>query len=563
MKNYIQSQKSNLFFLIGLLVYTGLNLFSAFTLELHFDEAYYWIYSQHPALGYFDHPPLISWMIFAGQALLDHELGVRLLSVVFSTVALLFLWKTIKTYAPDALLFWSLFYSFVLFHPFGFLATPDSPLLAFSILFFYFYRRLLCRISFQNIVLLAFLVGLMIYSKYHAFVLLFFVLLANYRIMRKPWFWMVVLLVLVYLLPHFFWQLEHHFPSLRYHLHDSHQTGYRPGVTLNYLLALFLLTGPWLGWLFLLILLKDKPDNEWEKALKYSGIGVIGFFFLATFAGDFEGHWILLSLIPLFVLSFKFLVQKPAWQKWVRISGLISFSVMLLIRIVALLPVKEKIVFLHAFSGYRDEASLIRQAADGCPVAFQDNWPAAARYGWYTRNRDVACLNSGQYRQTQFDLLNSDEKLTGQTVLVLTTDSTQFSEAIVLRTPRTKYYGKKIDDFVSNHDLRFTKPVVAQKEGYLSFQTTLVNPYEDSIRLGLLYGHPAFFALYQRNRGRWEQLSQWAVDSVLLAPLDTIALSGKLETDSIPSHAACFMMLKMDPLKALPPRFPINLSEKQ
>src|SRR5437764_11809052 len=29
------------------------------------DEAYYWLWGQHPALSYFDHPPLHAWALWA------------------------------------------------------------------------------------------------------------------------------------------------------------------------------------------------------------------------------------------------------------------------------------------------------------------------------------------------------------------------------------------------------------------------------------------------------------------------------------------------------------------
>src|SRR5215213_10135897 len=32
-------------------------------LNLSFDEAYYWLWSQHLQLSYYDHPPLVAWAI--------------------------------------------------------------------------------------------------------------------------------------------------------------------------------------------------------------------------------------------------------------------------------------------------------------------------------------------------------------------------------------------------------------------------------------------------------------------------------------------------------------------
>jgi dolichol-phosphate mannosyltransferase len=43
------------------------------------EEAYYWLYAQHNQMSYFDHPPMVGWVIRAGTLIAgDTELGVRL-----------------------------------------------------------------------------------------------------------------------------------------------------------------------------------------------------------------------------------------------------------------------------------------------------------------------------------------------------------------------------------------------------------------------------------------------------------------------------------------------------
>src|SRR5574342_803708 len=32
-------------------------------LDLYTDEAYYWLWSTRPAAGYFDHPPMVAWLV--------------------------------------------------------------------------------------------------------------------------------------------------------------------------------------------------------------------------------------------------------------------------------------------------------------------------------------------------------------------------------------------------------------------------------------------------------------------------------------------------------------------
>ncbi|MFN5154505.1 MAG: glycosyl transferase, partial [Gemmatimonadota bacterium] len=51
--------------LLGILL---LRLIFAATVPLVPDEAYYWTWSRHLAGGYFDHPPMIAWLIAGGTA---------------------------------------------------------------------------------------------------------------------------------------------------------------------------------------------------------------------------------------------------------------------------------------------------------------------------------------------------------------------------------------------------------------------------------------------------------------------------------------------------------------
>ncbi len=45
----------------------ALRIWISSRLGLHADEAYYWVWSRHLAWGYFDHPPMIAWIIRIGD----------------------------------------------------------------------------------------------------------------------------------------------------------------------------------------------------------------------------------------------------------------------------------------------------------------------------------------------------------------------------------------------------------------------------------------------------------------------------------------------------------------
>lgn len=97
------------------------------------EEAYYWNYAQHLAMGYLDHPPMVAWLIAAGTALLGNvEIGVRLGALICGvlTTLLVFGW-TRRAVGRDAALVAALLCAVLPgWFAIGWLATPDAALLA-------------------------------------------------------------------------------------------------------------------------------------------------------------------------------------------------------------------------------------------------------------------------------------------------------------------------------------------------------------------------------------------------------------------------------------------------
>lgn len=110
----------------------GLHLWLAGTLELSPDEAYYWTWSQSPALSYPDHPPLAAWLVAAGTAFGgDTAFGVRWPFVVLGTllVPLVFAAGRRAGLRPGmAALAGALAGTSLLGSAAALVATPDTPL---------------------------------------------------------------------------------------------------------------------------------------------------------------------------------------------------------------------------------------------------------------------------------------------------------------------------------------------------------------------------------------------------------------------------------------------------
>src|SRR3978361_2393738 len=124
-----------------------LRLVAAAWTPLTFDEAYYWMWSEHLAGGYYDHPPMVALVIRAGTAILgDTELGVRLVSIllalpmsfaVFRTATILFGGMRVAANATILL-------NVTLMAAVGTLiVTPDAPLLVASSFVLFFLAKVL------------------------------------------------------------------------------------------------------------------------------------------------------------------------------------------------------------------------------------------------------------------------------------------------------------------------------------------------------------------------------------------------------------------------------------
>jgi len=120
---------------LAFVVVALIKLVWAAAMPLVFDEAYYWQWSRHLAWGYYDHPPMIAYLIAGGVRLLGaQELGVRLVPLVLSLAVPWMIHHLARLYwGPTAAAPWALATALAvpLFSVGSVVATPDTPLIFF------------------------------------------------------------------------------------------------------------------------------------------------------------------------------------------------------------------------------------------------------------------------------------------------------------------------------------------------------------------------------------------------------------------------------------------------
>jgi 4-amino-4-deoxy-L-arabinose transferase-like glycosyltransferase len=95
------------------------------------DETYYWLWSQTPALGYSDHPPMVAWWIWLSTRTLgDTALGVRvlpILSALVTSIAVFGIARQLFSARSIALRATLWFNAMILIGVGVIFSTPDAP----------------------------------------------------------------------------------------------------------------------------------------------------------------------------------------------------------------------------------------------------------------------------------------------------------------------------------------------------------------------------------------------------------------------------------------------------
>ena len=219
----VDSNKYSRFFWLLITGVTILRLIIAFFLGPAPQEAYYWNYSNHLALSYYDHPPLTAYLIHTFTSLFgDNRFGIHVSAIFISLVLGIVLFVFIEKIFDQKIAFWSvvLCETTFIFALGGVIITPDGPMLLFWLLTMYS----LYRASAGDHILWWFFTGVFmgaaLYSKYPAGIVAiaaFFYLVADRnrrRLFARPGPYLAAITSMLIFLPVIIWNYEHSWASL-------------------------------------------------------------------------------------------------------------------------------------------------------------------------------------------------------------------------------------------------------------------------------------------------------------------------------------------------------------
>jgi len=423
-----------------LLFWTLLNVLQSYTLELHGDEAYYWVYSRFLDWGYFDHPPMVAIFIRIGDSIMHNELGLRLLTIVTNSASLYLIWLMLKRYAIDAKWFMAIASGLFIFHMYGFTTTPDSPLFFFTALFYYFYQRYIDEDKWDLALVLGIIAACLLYSKYHGILVIGLTLCANIKLLRRKSFWLIAALAAVLFMPHVLWQFHHNFPSLRYHLVDRSEK-YDWSFTAGYPLGQLAMAGPLIGWFLYYSAAKIKIKDTFIQTLAVNCAGTFLFFWLNTFKGNVQMHWTLVAYVPLTMLVLIRFKQATHPPKWFYRLTLVNTALILFIRLALMvqMPFVMKVGQFYSYFGFREWTRQVHQIVGDNYVIIRDGFQDPSKYNYYSNSLKAISYDSRYYRKTQYDMWPIEDSMQHKKALYMS----EYNEPGTTTDSLVALYGRK------------------------------------------------------------------------------------------------------------------------
>jgi 4-amino-4-deoxy-L-arabinose transferase-like glycosyltransferase len=278
---------------------------AAATTPLTEDEAYYRLWSQHLAFGYYDHPPMIAWWIRLGITVAgDGPFGVRALPVLASAVTSLLVFDLTRRLGGSQRTAWraTLWYNATLTVGLGaMLAAPDAPASLFWVL------TLCCLARARNDdrwwLAVGAAAGLGILSKYSALFLgpgiLLWLLCDKSRSasLARPWVWLGGVTAGLIALPNLIWNAQHHWATVAKQFGRMAPVGFAPLHLPQFLIFQTLLFGPvLLLFVWRALCSHGAATRAATTLVAATSAPFLGYLVLHSLHGQVEEHW----PVPLF-----------------------------------------------------------------------------------------------------------------------------------------------------------------------------------------------------------------------------------------------------------------------
>ena len=207
-----------------LLIFTLFNIVANSFIPFYSDETYYWIWSKKLALSYFDHPPMVAYMIKATTLFGDSAMEIRLSAPLLMAGSAYLLYRLAKTMFDErvALYTFYIFLTSLLVQGASTIITPDIPLIFFWTLTLYTAYLYIEEGKRPYALWMGLSAGALLLSKYTGVLLPaslgLYILIFRRSLFLDRYLYFAIILCLLVFSPVIYWNAMHDFISFKFQL---------------------------------------------------------------------------------------------------------------------------------------------------------------------------------------------------------------------------------------------------------------------------------------------------------------------------------------------------------
>ena len=439
--------------IIGFIAVYVLRLLISLFMGLMPQDAYYYLYSEHLALSYFDHPPMVAYMLklsssIFGQSVLTVKLTDFVISLLsffsFYYLATFFLSKRRALYA-------AIFYgSTLLLTIISINTTPDVPLIFFWTLALIVIYKAIFQNKLYFWALSGILMGLAFDSKYTGLFLLmglflFLLMSKNHRhLLFSKQIFVTIFLFLITVAPIIYWNYDNDWISFAFQtterVADEGRFALQPVLFLGTLGTQLGLLIPVLfcGMVFIFYKLARKAikkrslfDDPTNFLLAFS-VPIIGFFFAISPLTWVKLNWMMPGYVAAIILASRYLGKKMLFSQVV---------ISLVIHILLFIQVAFYVVEVKSddtWFGWEILAEEVETLKEEHPESFifsRDGYKVSAVLNFYL-DEHVYSANVVGENGLQFSIIDADlDHLEGRDAIFIDSE-TNFKNLSKLNRPR-------------------------------------------------------------------------------------------------------------------------------
>ena len=402
-------------------------------------DAYYTFYSDHLDWSYYDHPPMVAYLIKVFITIFGKAAWVIKLTAwatSLCTLYLVFLLARKFFDQPLALRSVAILSTTVMMSIVSLVMTPDVPLLFFWMVSVLLFHKAIFEDRRIFFLFAGLAMGLAFDSKYTAvflpaglFAFLFF---SNEKrhLLKTVWPYLSVVAMAVMMSPVVYWNYDHDFASFAFQSSNRAsviaEEGWKPSHILGSIAMQSTVLVPTLFIFFFIGLWRFIKMNRW-KALDNTKVVFLLAFFLPVFGGFMTlswFYWVKLNwIMPAYLTGVLFITPflPRVWERW-QIGLSILFHLLIVVQLVTYaVPIRSD----DTWWGWEELAEKVEEVMQNEPNAFLfagDHYKTTAQLDFYL-DREVLAHNVIGAHAVQYDILYENfDFLNGRDAIYIDSD---------------------------------------------------------------------------------------------------------------------------------------------